>query len=205
MATTIFLVRHGQTKSNITGYYMGRSDEDLDDTGYAQARSLSARLAPQSVTAVGTSPLRRAYSTAAAIAEPHGRRPVILDSIIEIDLGDWQGWHQDEIQQRWPELWRQSRLDPSGITFPGGESFGQVAERAVRAFKQIVSDNHQGLAIIVTHDIIIRIIVAHVLGVPNSIYRRLEINNASLTVIRVTHGDARLITLNDTSHLGYQG
>ena len=56
-----------------------------------------------------------------------------------------------------------------------------------------------------THDIIIRIIVAHVLGVPNSIYRRLEIYNASLTVIRVTHGDARLITLNDTSHLGYQG
>jgi hypothetical protein len=29
MSTTILLIRHGQTRSNVTGYYMGWSKEDL--------------------------------------------------------------------------------------------------------------------------------------------------------------------------------
>ena len=52
MTTTVLLVRHGQTYSNVTGYYMGWSDEGLNEVGY-------------------TSPLRRARVTAAILAEPH--------------------------------------------------------------------------------------------------------------------------------------
>ncbi len=44
MTTTVMLVRHAQTNSNVTGYYMGWSDEDLDEVGYAQANRLSSRL-----------------------------------------------------------------------------------------------------------------------------------------------------------------
>jgi len=43
--------------------------------------------------------------------------------------------------------------------------------------------------------------VAHILGASNSIYRRMEINNASLSIIRVEDGRSRLVTLNDTAHL----
>jgi broad specificity phosphatase PhoE len=42
---------------------------------------------------------------------------------------------------------------------------------------------------------------AYVLGVANNVYRRLQIGNASLSVAVVVEGAARLITLNDTSHL----
>ena len=201
MTTTVLLVRHGQTKSNVTGFYMGWSDEDLDDIGYTQAHSLSSRLASLPIASVYTSPLQRTYTTAAIVAEPRNLELEALDGLIEIRLGDWQGLHMDEIRHRWPELWQQSRIDPSELIMPNGESFRQVTERAVQAFQAVVAANQGRHVVIVTHDIIIRVLVAHVLGVANSIYRRFEINNASLSVIRVDDGNARLITLNDTSHL----
>jgi probable phosphoglycerate mutase len=126
---------------------------------------------------------------------------MVLDDLTEIHLGDWQGLHMDEIKQRWPELWYQSRIDPSEITMPNGESLHQVTERALRAFQAVLATDHSKQAIMVTHDAVVRVIVAHVLGAPNSIYRNFEINNASLTQIRITNGKARLTTLNDTAHL----
>jgi hypothetical protein len=45
---------------------------------------------------------------------------------------------------------------------------------------------------------------AYVLGVANNVYRRLQIGNSSLSVVVVVvvvEGAARLITLNDISHL----
>ena len=202
MTTTVLLVRHGQTSSNVTGFYMGWSDEDLNEVGYTQARSLSSRLASLPIASVYTSPLRRAYTTAAILAEPHKLELKFSDDLTEIRLGDWQGLHMDEIKRRWPELWQQSRIDPSELTMPNGESFGQVTERAVRAFEMVVKANQGKLVAIVTHDVIIRVLAAYILGVSNSIYRRFEINNTSLSVIGVANNNSRLITLNDTSHLG---
>ena len=200
MVTTILLVRHGQTRSNVTGFYMGWSNEDLNDVGYTQARKLSARLAGLPLASVYTSPLKRAYTTASLIAEPHGIEVKPLEDLIEIKLGDWEGLHESEIARRWPELWQQSQIDPSGMAMPNGESFSQVAERAVRAFEAVLAANQGKRAVIVTHDIVVRILAAHVMGVTYSIYRRLEVNNASLSVVRIAAGSRQLITLNDTSH-----
>ncbi len=200
MTTTVLLVRHGQTRSNVTGYYMGWFEEDLDEVGYDQARKLSARLAGLPIASIYTSPLKRAFSTASLIAEPHSLKVKPCDDLIEIKLGDWQGLHESEIEKRWPELWKQSQVDPSGLTMPNGESFGQVADRAVRAFEAVVTDNRGKQVVMVTHDIVVRILAAYVMWVPYSIYRRIKANNASLSVVWVNEGAKRLAILNDTSH-----
>ena len=54
-------------------------------------------------------------------------------------------------------------------------------------------------AAIVTHEVVVKVLIAHVLGVP-SIYRRIEVDNASLSLIRVTN-KPQLVRLNDTSYL----
>lgn len=200
MTTTVYLVRHGQTKSNVTGYYMGWSEEDLDEVGYAQVRELASRLRGLPIASIYASPLRRAYTTASLIAKPHGLEVRPLDDLIEIKLGDWEGLHESEIAKRWPELWRQSQIDPSGLAFPNGESFMQVVERSVRAFETVVATNQGKQTVMVTHDIVVRILVAYILGVTYSIYRRIKVNNASLSVVWVNEGMKRLVTLNDTSH-----
>ena len=150
MTTTILLTRHGQTESNVTGFYMGWSDEDLNQVGYTQAHRLSSRLASLPIASVYTSPLRRAYTTAAIVAEPHKFEPKVLDDLIEIGQGDWQGLHIGEIKRRWPELWQQSRIDPSELTMPNGESIRQVTERAIRAFETVVKANQGKQTVIVT-------------------------------------------------------
>lgn len=201
MTTTVLLARHGQTESNVSGFYMGRSAEDLNDAGYAQARSLSSSLAGLPIDSVYASPLQRAYVTATILAKPHNLKVKVSDDLNEIQLGDWQGLHLNEVSQRWPELWQQWRADPSESAIPGGESFQQVAERAIRAFETVVAAESGRQVLIVTHEIVIKALVAHALGVSNSIYRRFEINNTSLSIIRLTNGKTRLITLNNTSHL----
>jgi broad specificity phosphatase PhoE len=201
MSTTVLLVRHGQTESNITGYFMGWSNEDISEVGYAQAHSISSRLAEFPIASIYTSPLKRTMNTARILAKPHRLEPEVMDDLIEIGLGDWQGLHRDEISRQWPEIWKQSRIDPSDIALPNGESFQQVTDRAVRAFNRIVADNADRQVLAVTHDVVIRVLVAHVLGVSNSVYRRLEVGNASLSIIRVEDDRVRIVTLNDTAHL----
>ena len=201
MTTAILLVRHGQTESNIAGFYMGRSNEDLTEVGYTQARSLSLRLARQPVASIYTSPLHRAYTTATILAEPHKLKPGVLDDLNEIQLGDWQGLHTDDIKRRWPEVWHQWRSDPSGVIIPNGESLTEVTERAIRAFRKIVKANRGKQSVIVTHEVIVKVLVVYVLRTSNSIYRRFEIGNTSLSVIQITNNDSRLTGLNDLSHL----
>lgn len=118
MTTTVLLVRHGQTDSNITGFYMGRSGEDLAEEGYTQARRLSFRLASLPITSVYTSPLRRAYATAVILAEPHSLEPRVMDDLIEIQLGDWEGLHIDEIKLGWPEFGSSGEMTHQGLPYP---------------------------------------------------------------------------------------
>ncbi len=201
MSAIVFLVRHGLTKSNIYGFYMGWSSEDLNEAGYTQARRLSLRLARLPIASIYTSPLRRAYTTAAILNEPHQVELTVMEDLTEVHLGDWQGLHIDEVKQRWPELWQQSGVDPSEITLPDGESVREMAQRSIRAFETAVETNPGKQIVMVTHQYIIRAIVAYTLGVSNSIFRKFDIDNASLSAIQVGNGTFRLIMLNDTSHL----
>ncbi|MCH8864021.1 MAG: histidine phosphatase family protein [Chloroflexi bacterium] len=201
MTTTVLLVRHGQTESNVEGYYMGWLDEDINQMGYAQARALSARLANQPIDIIYTSPLRRTFNTASVLAEPHKLEPKVLDDLIEIHQGDWEGMHVDKISQGWPEQWRHTRTDPTDFTMPNGESFKEVTERSVRAFYKIVADNPDRQVVLVAHEIVVKVIIVHTLGATNSIYRHFDLSNASLSVIRVAEGKPHLVVLNDTTHL----
>lgn len=201
MTTTILLVRHGQTDSNINGYYMGWSNEDLNQEGYAQARKLAARLADLPISAIYCSPLKRAYNTALIIAEPHRMKTEVVQDLIEMQLGDWQGLHIDEIARGWPELWKQWRTDPSDVTTPNGESFQQVVARVTRTFEKIVAANVDKTVLVATHEVAVKVMAIYALGASYSIYRRFDASNASLSMAHVTDGRARLITLNDTSHL----
>jgi broad specificity phosphatase PhoE len=155
MTTTLLLTRHGQTYSNVTGFYAGWSNEDLNEAGYTQVRRLSSRLAGLPISAVYASPLLRTFSTASILAEPHRLEPELLDDLIEIRLGDWEGLHVDEIERRWQGLWQQSMTDPTELTMPNGESLREVTDRAIRAFEWVKAGNRGKHALIVTHEVVI--------------------------------------------------
>ena len=201
MLSEILLVRHGQTESNRTGYYIGWSAEDLNTTGIAQAQRLSSRLAGLLIEVVYSSPLQRAFTTASIIAGPHRVEVKTLPDLKEVNQGHLQGAPRSETKSRFPEFWKQLFEDISQATFPGGESFTQVAERSLRSFESIIKENPDKRVLIVSHEIVIKIIIMRALGVSYSIYRRFEVGNASLSLVHVQGASFKLITLNDKSHL----
>lgn len=201
MIKTVMLVRHGQTKSNVTNYFSGRSEEDLDEVGYAQAHCLSSRLSSLSLDGIYASPLKRTLTTAKILAEPHGLKVDVLEDLIELGIGDLSGHYVDQIVSKWPELWQEYLTDPTDVTFPNGESFRQVIERAIRVFNTLTSNENHKLIVVVSHEAIIKVLVAHILGVSNNIYRRFTITNASLTEIKFAKDACRIVSLNDTSHI----
>ena len=84
----LIIVRHGETEWNRQRRTQGVTDIDLTARGLRQARRLGYRLRSMPVKCVFASPLKRAFDTAKAIADP-SRLPVFADDDLkEIRFGD---------------------------------------------------------------------------------------------------------------------
>ena len=145
--TTIVLVRHGETDWNRERRFQGHADRPLNEAGRLQARGLAESLAGEDLSAVYSSPLRRASETAAIVAGHLGLEPVELEALREIDVGDWQGLTVDEVRARYPEqaevAWR------SG--WPNGETYDELGARVVPALVAVARE-HEGRRVLgVTH------------------------------------------------------
>ena len=201
MSATLILMRHGQTDWNVNGRYMGWMDEALNEEGLRQAERVAQRLDQWPISAVYSSPLNRAVRTAEIVARPHAVAVQTIEELGEMRIGAWEGMFAGDIADKYPALWRTWRANPGDFRMPGGESLGEVRERAVRAFGRIMDSSEGKMALAVTHDVVVKLLVAHYLGVSADIYRRLEVGNASITVMERDGGKPRLRVLNDTGHL----
>jgi len=183
MSATLILVRHGQTDWNVNGRYMGWTDEGLNAEGLRQAQMLARRLGRWPISAAFSSPLERAARTAETVSGPHSLPVQMLEALGEMRIGEWEGRFAGDIAARYPGLWKTWRKNPGDFRMPGGESLGEVRRRAVRAFDRMMDGPEGTMVLAVTHDVVVRLLVAHCLGVSGDIYRRLEVGNASMTVI----------------------
>lgn len=159
--TEIYLVRHGATKWNHSKRAQGQADVELDDAGYRQAIAAAEELSHVPLDAVYASDLKRAYRTAEPIAKTHGVEVETDPAFREIDQGEWEGLHVDEIRRRWPDLWGPAR---HWSTRPGGESPAQVRARALEGIERVVRAHPGGRVAIVSHGGTIRWISAEALG-----------------------------------------
>lgn len=87
----IYLIRHGQTKWNTLGKIQGREDIPLSEEGESQARSAAEILKGLKVTAILSSPLMRAKTTAGIFAEYIDAGVTVDDRLIERDFGSASG------------------------------------------------------------------------------------------------------------------
>lgn len=201
MTATLVLVRHGQTDWNVNARYMGWIDQGLNREGRQQAAKLARRLDRWPIAAVYSSPLSRALRTAEIIAGPHSLPVETMPELGEMRIGDWEGMFAGDIAARYPELWRTWRANPGDFRMPGGESLGEVGDRAAGAFGRITDGAEGKTVLAVTHDVVVRLLVAQCLGAGAAIYRRLEVGNASLTIIERDGARLKLKVMNDTGHL----
>lgn len=195
--TTILLARHGESDWNREHRWQGHTDRPLTELGRRQAAALAERLADVPLDAVYASDLARARDTALAVAERKGLRVVARPDLREVDVGNWSGKTRADVE----------RSDPEGIArwlegatgWLGGETYEEMAARAVAAVREIAAAHAGGRVLVVSHGGCMRAIHAHALGLELHAYRRsapVE-PNARLSAVAVENGSFRRLHLAD--------
>ena len=158
----IYLVRHGETIWNLEGRRQGHLDSPLTDRGYAQAKAVAQQLSCELENRKGvriiSSPLGRAMTTALVIAQHLSltQNKIVSEPLLsEHHMGCWQGFTNQQVDDRYPGDRKRRNENKWEYTIPGGESYARVYERAVAWISTISED---WTVIAVTHEMISRTI-----------------------------------------------
>jgi len=201
--TLLYLIRHGATDANLRKPYLlqgQHSDLALSPTGRRQAESAAGVLDGCAVRAVYSSPLRRARDTAEIVAARQHIPVQSIDGLTECNVGEWEGLSWQEVRQRDPLYLATFEADLANVPYRNGESFQLVQDRAVPTIDRLVRECRGNLAV-VTHNIVGRVFVAHVLGLPIAQARRIRLDNGGISIFSYTDQSPRLVTLNTVLHL----
>jgi broad specificity phosphatase PhoE len=167
----IFLIRHGETEWSRTGRHTGRTDIALTDEGKRSAVALGHALHGEKL-AVWTSPLERARETCRLAGFDSAP---IDDDLREWDYGIYEGRTTLDIRKETPDwsVW----LSP----IVNGESLDQVADRARRVIRRVLSID--GDVALFAHGHILRILAACWIGLPPLAGRYLALDTATISVL----------------------
>jgi len=166
-ATTVWLVRHGHA-AGIEGRCCGRYDAPLSSTGIEQAKQVARQLFPESLSHIYSSNLCRAIQTAEIVAEPHRLQVERIPELAEMDFGDLEGMRFEDIEERFPEVFRSWMTCPMETQFPNGENFRAMTNRVLGAFDRLLERHRFESIGIVAHAGVLRIVLCRALSVSES-------------------------------------
>ena len=195
----VLLIRHGENEFTRTGKLAGwTKGVNLNEAGRKQAEGLVERLKGAPIKFIYSSPLERARETAAPLAAARGLPVAIRPGLGEVQYGQWTGKSLKVLGRT--KLWKVVQQLPSTMRFPEGETMRGAQMRMVDAIDEIVRAHPSPKAVVAlfTHSDPIKLAVAHYLGMPLDLFQRLMISTASVTVLRLGHGQPGLVKLNET-------
>lgn len=101
--TRLRFIRHGETEANLEHRWWGRGESQLSDEGRRQASALAQAVG--AYDALASSPSARARETAAAVARDDDTIRIV-DDLVEMHFGEWEGLTGAEAQATDPEAFR---------------------------------------------------------------------------------------------------
>ncbi len=173
MASTLVLVRHGETEWSKAGQHTGRTDIPLNDRGREEALRLREQLAGSAFARVFSSPLSRALETARLAG--YSDRVETVEDLLEWDYGDYEGRTTADIRstrRRW-SLW----MDGT----PGGESAADVGARVDGFLKELRDLDDEVL--LFAHGHVLRVLTARWLGLTPADGRLFALDPATISVL----------------------
>lgn len=209
-----YLVRHGQSLSNLEGRVQGRDDAPLSALGREQAAAVARWISSQSrlevevpIDEVWSSPLIRARDTAAPIAASLGLVVHVAEDLAELHAGVFQGHLWSDLESRFPEEVARWRSGDAAYAIPGGESRAALAARGRAMLETLAARDARGM-VVVAHGGVLTAALAALLGAGHprlgDAARRPFTNlpaldNASVTLVRWPGPE--LVAFNETGHL----
>ncbi|RLQ96214.1 histidine phosphatase family protein [Falsibacillus albus] len=147
------LFRHGVTKENKKGLYIGWSDAPLCQDWKDQMRNAPFHLSHYD--SIYSSDLSRCKETAHLYFS--NRQVSYNPDLRELHFGEWEAKHHNELAEN--SYYQEWLNYPFKMKTPDGETFGVFTKRVDRAIKQIkenLSRNQHNSCAIVTHSGVIR-------------------------------------------------
>ena len=205
--TLLILIRHGETEGNVQQVWHGALDAPLTVRGQLQvaatARYVAQLVQQYPLDAFYVSPLARAQSTAAAIAQAIDHQPliepVIESDLREFDLGDWEGRSFADLKAQ-ENLWGRWQADP-GFAPPNGESPRSFHRRAVAVMQKLVATHPEQTLLMVTHGALLSNVLATWFGSGAEDWRRFEPHNCAISIVEQNNGHWLARQLNSVAHL----
>jgi broad specificity phosphatase PhoE len=191
----LILMRHGDTD------YVGKRlagllpNIHLNRRGRQQADALAHKLSDLPISAIYSSPIERAIETAEPLAKLKKLQVQILQPLIEINVGDWQGKSISGLQRL--KHWHDIHELPARFTFPNGDNFSDKQKAVVSALKELVDNaNSQAVIACVSHGDPIKLCLAYFLGLDLNNFQRIAVDPASASFIYFSGAQVRLGPIN---------
>ena len=196
MGSIIFL-RHGQAKNNTERILAGRTPGvPLTAKGLDQANKAAKFLAEMNISAVYSSPIERAYSTAEIVAGHNSLDVTVDDRLIELDMGKFTGMPYDEIFSTHGNVFMKFYNGELEVAHNGIETFPEVKKRVLSMVDHVIKHRPGENVVLVTHMDPIKAMLSTVVNLsPENLYE-LIIANASLTIFREFKGKFAVSGLN---------
>jgi broad specificity phosphatase PhoE len=192
--TTVYLARHGESDWNAANRFQGHTDRPLTAAGRRQAEALADELAASaSLSAVYSSPLRRALDTAAVVGGRLGLTQVEVEDLREVDVGGWTGLSRSEVELRHPDAFK--RWLEGGEGWDDGESLTDMSMRVIRALERLAQAHPDEEILLVSHGGPIRAIHAAAAGMDLYEHRKRHRVEPNAQLSRVAVEDGRISRL----------
>ena len=217
MVLRLVFVRHGLSSFNKKGIVQGRTDDSyLTKEGYFQAESAGNVLNEIDFEAIYSSPLIRAAETAKTIEKSLKKNYKINfdENLLEVNLERWSGLTINEIKKNYPDDYLNWKNDPENLSLKNKENnnYQPIKDLYIQAkkftdeiFSRYDNKNEKNI-LIIAHNAILRCLILSLINRPQRGFRRLKLDNASISIINVQRNQNILKTqiecINQTSHLG---
>lgn len=199
--TRITALRHGETAWNVDTRIQGHHDVALNDTGRWQAARVGQALSVESIDAVVSSDLIRAYETAAQVADHHRLNIQTDTGLRERCFGIFEAKTFAEIEVAWPEDARQWRQRDTDFAPAGGESLLQLRVRVVQCFQALARQHRGQHIVVVTHGGVLDVLYREATGQSLQAPRTWQLANAAINRVLWNGEGFTLVGWADASHL----
>lgn len=203
--TLIVMVRHAETDWNAERRFQGHADTPLNELGRSRIEPVIEALRSWKPDVIITSDLSRAREMAEAAGAALGIEVIALEDLRECSYGEWEGMTLAEVRREHGddlERWHRAEADvPRG----GGESLTGMQARTIEAIASIAREHAGRTIALFAHSGPIRGVICSLFDLPIEERYRFEINNASISAIRLRENDQwQVMLLNGISHLGLE-
>ena len=198
--TSFTVVRHGETEWNVSRQLQGWKNSNLTENGIKQAALTAEAFKNKKFDLLCTSDLRRAQETTAIINKYHQLKIHIDNSLKERNFGVMEGLKQDEMLEKYPEVFTRYMQREEKYQIPEGESLVSFYNRVIDGVNAIAQSHSGKRILIVTHGGVLDCMMRRVFNYPLSAPRSFSIYNASVNRFSVTDGVWFLEEWGDISH-----